>query len=73
MKIKELLGTYLVYVCAEIISVYMLIKIYIGKYIHILLSLELLVLKKFYKILTNLIFYLHVKLVVINKVYLVTN
>ena len=51
----------------------MLIKIYISKYTHILLSLELLVLKKFYKILTNPTFYLHIKLVVINKVHLVTN
>ena len=51
----------------------MLIKIYTGKYIYILVSLELLVSKKFHKILTNPTFYLYIKLVVINEVYLVAN
>ena len=72
-KIKDLLGTRLVHVCAETISAALLRDICMGKYKHILLSLELLAGKKFYKILTSPTFYAHVGLVIINKVYLVTN
>ncbi|OCK73241.1 hypothetical protein K432DRAFT_313313, partial [Lepidopterella palustris CBS 459.81] len=51
----------------------LLINIYIGKYTHILISPELLASKKFYKILTSPTFYIYIRLVVINKVHLVTN
>ena len=55
------------------ISVVILNDICIGKYIYILLSLELLASKKFYNILTSPTFYTYIKLVVVNKVHLVTN
>ena len=73
VKIKDLLGTCLVYIYAKTISVALLRDIRIGKYTYILLSLELLASKKFYKVLTNLTFCSHVVLVIINEVYLVTN
>ena len=51
----------------------MLDNIYIGKYIYIWLSLELLASKKFYNILISSTFRTHIGLVIVNKVYLVTN
>jgi len=73
VKIEELPGIRPVYVYAEIISVYLLQEIRIGVYTYILISLELLVGKRFYKTLTNPTFYAYVGLVVINKVHLVAN
>ncbi|OCK72808.1 hypothetical protein K432DRAFT_314826, partial [Lepidopterella palustris CBS 459.81] len=62
-----------VYIYAKTISIVLLTDIYIGKYTYILISLKLLARKKFYNILTNPIFCAHIRLVIINKVYLVTN
>ena len=73
VKIKELPKTRLVYIYAKIISVRLLQEIYIRVYTYILISLELLVSKRFYKTLTNPTFYVHISLVVINKVYLIAN
>ena len=72
-KIKELPGTYLVYIYSAIISTVILDNIRIGKYIYILLSPELLASKKFYNILTCPTFYIYIGLVIVNKVHLVTN
>ena len=72
-KTKELLSTCPVHICFKTISAVMLDNICIGKYTHILLSPELLSGKKFYDILTSPTFYVHVGLVVVNKVYLVAN
>ena len=44
-----------------------------GSYIYILISLELLVSDKLYKILVDLIFCFYIAFVVVNKVYLLTN
>ena len=44
-----------------------------GSYIYILISLELLVSDKLHKVLINSVFLFHVTLVVVNKVYLLTN
>ncbi|OCK74446.1 hypothetical protein K432DRAFT_310691, partial [Lepidopterella palustris CBS 459.81] len=66
-------GTRPVYVYAKTISAALLTDIRVGKYMYILIFLELLARKKFYNILTNPIFCAHVGLVVINKVYLVAN
>ena len=73
VKIKELPRIRLVYVFAEIISVRLLREIRIRVYTYILISLELLVSKRFYKTLTNPAFRAYVSLVVINKVYLIAN
>ena len=51
----------------------MLDDIRIGKYTHILLSLKLLASKKFYNILISPTFRTYIGLVIVNKVYLVTN
>ena len=51
----------------------MLDDIYIGKYIHILLSLKLLASKKFHNILISPTFYIYIELVIVNKVHLVAN
>ena len=72
-KNKEFLGTCLVYIYFKIISTVILNNIYIGKYMHILLSLELLASKKFYNILTSPIFYTYIGLVIVDKVHLVIN
>jgi len=72
-KIKELLGTYLVYIYSKTISAAILDDIYIGKYMYILLSLELLASKKFYNILTCPTFHAYIGLAIVNKVHLVTN
>jgi len=44
-----------------------------GSYIYILISLELLVSNKLYKVLIDPIFRSYVALIVVNKVYLLTN
>jgi len=72
-KITELPVTRPVYVCAETISAQLLVNICRGKYTYILLSPELLAVKKFRNILTNPVFRNHVGLVIINKVHLVAN
>ena len=72
-KIEEFFRIRLVYIFTKIISVHLLYKIYIRVYTYILILLELLIGKRFYKILTNSTFYAHIGLVVINKVYLVAN
>ena len=72
-KIKELLNTCLVYIYFKTISVAMLDNIHIGKYMHILLSPELLASKKFYNILISPTFYTHIGLVVVNEVHLAAN
>ena len=73
VKIKEFSGIRPVYIYAKTISVYLLRKIRIGVYTHILISLEILVSKRFYKTLINPTFHAHVGLVVINKVHLMAN
>ena len=72
-KIKQLPRIKLVYITTKIITSILLYNIYIRKYIYILILLELVVSKKFYYILTNPTFRAHVGLVVVNKVYLITN
>ena len=72
-KIKQLPRIKLVYITTKIITSILLCNIYIRKYIHILILLELAVSKKFYYILTNPTFRAHVGLVVVNKVHLITN
>ena len=72
-KIKKLPDTHPVYICSKTISAVMLDNICIGKYTHVLLSLELLSGKKFYNILTSPTFCVHVGLVIVNKVHLVAN
>ncbi|OCK72725.1 hypothetical protein K432DRAFT_315403, partial [Lepidopterella palustris CBS 459.81] len=66
-------GIHPAYIYAKTISAALLIDIRVGKYTYILIFLELLASKKFYKILTSFTFYTYIGLVVINKVYLVTN
>ena len=73
VKIKELPRIRPVYIYAKIISVYLLQEIRIRVYTYILISLELLVSKRFYKTLTNPAFRVYISLVVINKVYLMAN
>ena len=73
VKIKELPRIRPVYVYAEIISARLLQEIRIRVYTYILISLELLVSKRFYKTLTNPAFRAYISLVVINKVYLIAN
>ena len=73
VKIKELPKIKPVYVYAKIISARLLREIRIRVYTYILISLELLVSKRFYKTLTNPTFRAYVSLIVINEVYLVAN
>ena len=73
VKIKELPRIRPVYIYAEIIFVRLLREIRIRVYTHILISLELLVSKRFYKTLTNPAFRMYIRLVVINKVHLIAN
>ena len=73
VKIKELPRIRLVYIYAKIISARLLQEIRIRVYTHILILLELLVSKRFYKTLTNPAFYVYISLIVINKVYLIAN
>ena len=72
-KIKELSRIRPVYIFTKIISIRLLREIRIRVYTHILISLEILVSKRFYKTLINLTFYTHVSLVVINKVHFIVN
>ena len=72
-KIKKFPKIRLVYIYTKIISIYLLQEICIRVYTHILILLELLVGKKFYKTLTNLTFLAHISLVIINKVHLIAN
>ena len=73
VKIKELPRIRPVYIYKEIISKYLLGEIRIRVYTYILILLELLVSKRFYKTLTNPAFYVYISLVVINKVHLIAN
>ena len=73
VKIKELPRIRLVYIYAKIISIYLLREIRIRVYTYILISLELLVSKRFYKTLTNPAFHVYISLIVINKVHLIAN
>ena len=73
VKIKELPRIRPVYIYAKIISVCLLQDIRIRVYTYILILLELLVSKRFYKTLTNPTFYTYISLVVINKVHLIAN
>ena len=73
VKIKELPRIRPVYIYAETISIRLLREIRIRVYTYILISPELLVSKRFYKTLTNPTFRTHIRLVVINKVYLIAN
>jgi len=73
VKIKGLPRIRPVYVYAKIISARLLREIRIRVYTHILILLELLVSKRFYKTLTNPAFYTYIRLVVINKAYLIAN
>ena len=71
--IKELFGIRLVYIYTKTISVYLLQEICIRVYTYILILLEILVSKRFYKTFINFTFYIYIGLVVINKVYFVAN
>ena len=73
VKIKKLPRIRPVYIYAKTISIYLLQEICIKVYTYILISLELLVSKRFYKTLTNPTFYIYISLVVINKVHLIAN
>ena len=73
VKIKEFPRIRPVYIFTKTISIYLLREICIGVYTHILILLEILVSKRFYKIFINPTFHTHVGLVVINKVHLVAN
>ena len=73
VKIKELPRIRPVYIYTKIISARLLREIRIGVYTYILILLELLVSKRFYKTLTNPAFRVYISLVVINKVYLIAN
>ena len=73
VKIKELPRIRPVYIYKEIISKRLLGEIRIRVYTYILILLELLVSKRFYKTLTNPTFRAYISLVVINKVYLIAN
>ena len=73
VKIKELPRIRPVHVYAKIISAYLLREIRIRVYTYILISLELLVSKRFYKTLTNPTFCVYISLIVINKVHLIAN
>jgi len=55
------------------ISAELIKDIYIGSYIYILISLELVVSNKPYKVLIDPIFYSYITFIVANKVYLLTN
>ena len=73
VKIKELPRIRPVYIFTKIISTRLLQEIRIKVYTYILILLEILVNKRFYKIFINPTFRAHVGLVIINKVYLVAN
>ena len=73
VKIKELPRIRLVYIFTKTISIRLLREIRIIVYTYILISLKILVSKRFYKTFINSTFCAHVSLVVINKVYLIAN
>ena len=73
VKIKELPRIRAVYIYTKTISVRLLQEIRIRVYTYILISLELLASKRFYKTLTNPAFRAYISLIVINKVYLIAN
>ena len=73
VKIKELPRIKLVYIFTNTISLCLLQEIHIRVYTYILILLELLVSKRFYKTVTNPTFCVYVSLVVINKVHLMAN
>ena len=75
LKIQAILGVNPVFIYAEVIKAYTDILKYIkaGRFTYILVSLELLLSKRFHYILTQPTFYLNISLVIINKYYLVTN
>ena len=75
LKIRAILGANPVFIYAEVIKAYtdILKHIKAGQFTHILVSLELLLSKRFHYILTWPAFRSHVFLVVINKCYLVAN
>ena len=59
--------------CKKTISAKLIKDIYIGSYTHILISLELLVSDKMYKVLIDPIFCSHIALIVVDEVHLLTN
>src|SRR6266513_1456337 len=71
-RIEDLEDTQSVFVSCEMISTAMLVNIHRSVYTHILLLSELLVEKKFHSILTDFTFHSHVKLIVVDKMHLVT-
>ena len=73
VKIKELPKIKPVYVCKEIISKCLLGEIRIKVYTYILILLELLAKKKFYKIFIYFTFRAHISLIAINKIYFIAN
>ena len=73
VKIKEFFKIKPVYIYTEIIFIHLLQEIRIGVYTYILISLELLVSKRFYKTFINSTFRVYVGLVVINKIHFVVN
>jgi len=75
LKIRAILGVNPIFICVEVIKVYIDILKHIkaGRFIHVLVLLELLLSKQFYHILTWPAFRLYISLVIINKCYLVAN
>ena len=75
LKIQAIPGVNPIFVCTEVIKVYanILKHIKAGQFIHVLVSPELLLNKRFHHILTWPAFHLHISLVIIDKCHLVTN
>ena len=73
VRIKNLENIWSVFVFYKMIFIIILINICKNMYTHILLLSELLVEKKFHSILINFTFHSHVKLIIINKIYLMTD
>ena len=72
-KIAKLPYVRPVHVWGKTISAELTEDIRTGSYTHILISPELLVSDKLYKVLIDLIFYSYIALMVVNKVHLLTN
>ena len=72
-KILKLPSTNSKFLNQYTISIVVLLDIYRGLYTYILLLLELLTQKRVCYILTNLVFQLYITIIIINKVYLISN
>jgi len=72
-KIKKLFKIRPVYLFVKIISTHFLQEICIRVYTYILISLKLLITKRFHKTLINPTFRVYIGLVIINKVHFIAN